>query len=224
MVMLMRFSSWWWVLRDGSTLEEARQPGRDVPVGAGDGQAAVAEAGQVPSQLGVVLARDIEQDIEAGQGRGGRARVGPGVVDAVRQEDDPAGRCCGRPPARGRPLIGGRRRWSGRGRGCAACPRAAGADRGAGRGGPARRRRTRRRSPPDHRRLAHRRAHRRWPPRWRSAPRASSRTRRRAGPPPAGYGSARARRCPHPWAGDARPVRPGSRRDRSRPNHRGSAG
>ena len=43
----------------------------------------------VTGQAGVVLARSIEQDVQVGQAGGNTARIGPGVVDAVRQQQRP---------------------------------------------------------------------------------------------------------------------------------------
>jgi hypothetical protein len=73
----------------GSTGEELAQGGCHVAVAADRPEPATAEAGQVAGQVRILLAGGVEQDLQPGQARGERPRIGAGVVHAVRQQQDP---------------------------------------------------------------------------------------------------------------------------------------
>ena len=69
-----------------STGQHAAQRLRDVARPLDGQRQAAPEARKVARELGVLLARDVEQDVEPGQPRRQYARVGTGVVHAVREQ------------------------------------------------------------------------------------------------------------------------------------------
>jgi len=72
-----------------SSGEHLGQSRGDLLVAVDMSQMATPARSPVTGQVGVVLARSIEQDVQAGHAGGNTTRIGPGVVDAVRQQPRP---------------------------------------------------------------------------------------------------------------------------------------
>jgi hypothetical protein len=69
---------------------EAVGKGRgDVSVALHPSKATVPESSNVAPQISVLLSGGIEQHVHTRQAHGGQARIGPGVVDTVRQQQHP---------------------------------------------------------------------------------------------------------------------------------------
>lgn len=69
--------------------ENATQRSGHVPVVADESWSAVAESCEVTAKFGVVLPRDVQQDVQPRQPGGNRPRIGTGVVDGVAEQQHP---------------------------------------------------------------------------------------------------------------------------------------